>query len=117
MAKTKQRSHNEWFMKLATKRCRNCGTKATVGQVMAWGEYRYNRWNTVTHFCDNCFDEKVGDWLLSHAKDCGCEINLVPRSGETIAGHEKLTALQTKLSQMHCGGIPQNPMPEGSVVL
>jgi hypothetical protein len=78
MAKSKLRSHNEWFQAIAKKTC-PCGQKHT--QVYSWGEYSRARWFTVDHFCEHCFQSRVIPRLVGHAGTCGCTFNLVARSG------------------------------------
>lgn len=83
----KTRIHNEYFQPLKKTTC-SCGAKKT--ECFAWGEYSRGKWYTVDHFCKNCFDEKIIPRLTSHAKDCGCSFNLIPRSGYTIPDWIKL---------------------------
>lgn len=74
----KQRTHNEWFQKLAKTKC-PCGQKKT--EVFAWGEYVNGKWRTVEHFCSTCFVERVQTQLVTHAGSCGCDFNLTARAG------------------------------------
>lgn len=76
-----QRVHNEWFQPLAKKSC-PCGCKKT--EVFAWGEYQYGKWRTVSHFCRQCFTNRVLSRLVSHANNCGCNFELKARSGYRI---------------------------------
>jgi hypothetical protein len=76
------RIHNEWFMPLAKTTC-PCGCKKT--SVYAWGEYgRAARWNTVEHFCQDCFRSRVLSRLVSHAAPCGCSFRFQARSGYAL---------------------------------
>lgn len=80
MAK-KTRNHNEWFTPVSLggrKSCPLCKERLPVGEVVwSWGEYHAGRWNTVKHFCSCCFRREVLELLLTHQRQCGCEITLV----------------------------------------
>lgn len=80
MAK-KVRNHNEWFTPVSLggrKSCPLCKERLPHGEVIwSWGEYHNGRWNTVKHFCCQCFRKQVLSELLRHKDSCGCEITLV----------------------------------------
>jgi hypothetical protein len=74
----KQRIHNEWFQPIKMPTCK-CGQKKT--QVFSWGEYVNGKWNTVDHFCEQCFESRVLSRLIDHARPCGCAFQFNARMG------------------------------------
>lgn len=102
MAKQKQpkpRLHREWFRTVMGKRksCPSCKEKLAPGEsIWSWGEYTNGKWRTIEHFCKNDWEDKENGFdpshkhlgiksrLLAHAKDCGCEFELVGYRGEKL---------------------------------
>lgn len=101
---TRVRSHNEYFRQVGLrtiygeklspvtgqmyrkvlgyknirKSCCNCKQRFEEGEGQwSWGEYVRGKWNTVKHFCKQCYHKEVQDKLLAHRGDCGCTIELV----------------------------------------
>jgi hypothetical protein len=76
-----QRNHNEWFRPVSCggrKSCPGCHAKLGKNEsIWSWGNYVRAKWNTVTHFCKECFETRVAEGLLEHAGECGCTITLV----------------------------------------
>jgi hypothetical protein len=67
------------------KSCPTCKAKLLPNEfVWSWGEYRYGKWRTVTHFCSSCFIKEVRNPLLNHGNDCGCSIELVSYGGSSL---------------------------------
>lgn len=92
MSKAKQRQgrktpHNEYFQPVVRKAC-PCGSNSKRGgtkhQVFGWGEYVRATYRTIDYFCEVCFQTRVVPRLTRHAKECGCEFNLMVRSGHSI---------------------------------
>lgn len=78
----KARVHNEYFRQVFLnnrKSCSNCKVKLQGKALYSWGEYHNVRWRTVLHFCESCYDESVYQPLVSHTRQCGCDIALVYR--------------------------------------
>lgn len=86
---TKPRIHSEYFRSLVKTTC-ECGAKKTL--VYAWGEYHRARWNTILHFCQECFQERVQGRLTSHAGDCGCSFQLQAYRGAKLPEWIKVPA-------------------------
>lgn len=67
------------------KSCPTCKAKLPPGEwVWSWGEYINAKWNTVTHFCINCFHEECQVRLNAHREECGCTFNLVAYGGDPL---------------------------------
>ena len=79
------RTHNEWFRTVSLKNrksCPTCWNKLPPGEsIWSWGEYAYAKWRTITHFCVNCYDHEVRYPLIKHREECGCDFELISRSG------------------------------------
>ena len=81
------RTHNEWFRTVMGRRksCPTCKTKLPTGEsIWSWGQYICGKWNTVRHFCRSCYQQECLSHLKTHQDGCGCEISLVPYSGEEM---------------------------------
>lgn len=102
MSKNKLRQHNEWFAPLKKDKCPTCkcGGKRNPVEVYAWGEYHIGKWRTVKHFCSACFAAEVVEPLMNHADDCGCVINLVPRSGYQLPNWIRLPPIKQCQSKL-----------------
>lgn len=83
-----QRSPNEYFRTVSLGNRKSCPTcKEKLGpmeSIWSWGEYQYGKWRTVDHFCKKCFASSVHDRLAGHIDSCGCEVNLVGKSGTKL---------------------------------
>jgi hypothetical protein len=67
------------------KSCPTCGSKLEQDEwIWSWGEYVHGKWNTVKHFCKQCYPKEVKQLLIEHRNDCGCNFQLVGYSGEAL---------------------------------
>lgn len=83
----KNRVHNEYFRTVSLggrKSCPRCHAKLEGEKIWSWGEYVSAKWRTVTHFCGKCFAKNVRPLLVDHAKNCGCQFDLIGYQGERL---------------------------------
>lgn len=81
----KQRSHNEWFGRVARggrKSCPHCLSKLAEGEsIWSWGVYHNAKFRRIMDVCKQCW-HSVRGMLTEHTAGCGCTVNLCARSGD-----------------------------------